>query len=69
MGRGYYQAWGEEARELHPGEVVNIPAGVKHWHGAAKDSWFTHLAIEVPAIEGRTQWCEPVSKVDYNTLK
>ena len=69
MGRGYYQAWGEEARELHPGEVVNILAGVKHWHGAAKDSWFTHLAIEVPAIEGRTQWCEPVSKVDYNTLK
>ena len=44
-GRGYYQEWGKEAVELNPGDVINIPAGVKHWHGAAKDSWFQHLAI------------------------
>lgn len=48
-GRGYYQEWGKEAPELHPGDVVNIPPEVKHWHGAAKDSWFAHLAVEVPA--------------------
>lgn len=47
-GRGYYQEWGKPAQELHPGDVVNIPAGVKHWHGAAKNSWFAHLAVEVP---------------------
>lgn len=44
-GRGYYQEWGKEAQELHPGDVVNIPAEVKHWYGAALDSWFQHLAI------------------------
>lgn len=68
-GRGYYQEWGKSARELKPGDVVNIPAGVKHWHGAAKDEWFQHLAIEVPAEEGKTEWCEPVSDEDYNKLK
>ena len=47
--RGYYQEWGKPAQELKPGDVVNIPLEVKHWHGAAKDSWFCHLAIEVPA--------------------
>lgn len=68
-GRGYYQEQGKEPRELHPGDVVNIPAGVKHWHGAAKDSWFAHLAIEVPAEGGSTQWCEPVDAGDYGRLK
>ncbi|EGW37456.1 hypothetical protein DOT_4685 [Desulfosporosinus sp. OT] len=48
-GRGWYQAWGEEPQELHPGDVVKIPPEVKHWHGAAKDSWFAHLAVEIPA--------------------
>ena len=47
-GRGWYQEYGKEPRELHPGDVVNIPAEVKHWHGAAKDTWFHHLAVEVP---------------------
>ena len=47
-GHGWYQEWGKEARALNPGDVVNIPAGVKHWHGAAADSWFQHLALEVP---------------------
>lgn len=68
-GRGYYQEWGQPARELHPGDVVNIPANVKHWHGAAPDSWFAHLAIEVPAENGRNEWCEPVADEAYSKLK
>ena len=68
-GRGYYQAWGEPARALKPGDVVNIPAGVKHWHGAAPDSWFQHLAVEVPGEETRTEWCEPVDAEEYAKLK
>ncbi len=68
-GRGWYQEQGQAARELHPGDVVNIPAGVKHWHGAAKDSWFQHLAIEVPGEDGRTKWHEPVDDAQYRALK
>lgn len=68
-GRGYYQEWGRKERELHPGDVVNIPANVKHWHGAASDSWFSHLAIEIEGTEGKTEWCEAVSDDDYNKLK
>ena len=68
-GRGYYQEWGKTARELHPGDVVNIPAGVKHWHGAAKDSWFSHLALEVPAVNGSNEWLEPVDDGDYAALQ
>jgi quercetin dioxygenase-like cupin family protein len=49
--------------------VVNIPADVKHWHGAAKDSWFVHLAIEVHSEKGPATWLEPVSDEDYNKLK
>ena len=64
-GRGWYQEWGKPARALKAGDVVNIPAGVKHWHGAASDSWFAHLAVEVPAVGGSTQWCEPVSDEQY----
>ena len=67
-GRGNYQAWGKEARKLQPGDVVHIPAGVKHWHGAAPDTWFQHLAIEVPGENCRTEWCEPVSDEDYAKL-
>lgn len=68
-GRGYYQEWGKKAQELNPGDIVNIPTGVKHWHGAAPDSWFSHLAVEVPAEDGRTEWCEPVSDEDYANVK
>lgn len=68
-GRGYYQEWGKEPLELHPGDVVNIPAEVKHWHGAAPDSWFSHLAIEVPGEETKNEWCEPVSDGEYGGLK
>lgn len=65
-GRGYYQEWGKEAQELHPGDVVVIPAGVKHWHGAAPDSWFAHLAVEVPGEDTRNEWLEAVSDEEYS---
>ena len=67
-GRGWYQEWGQEARELHPGDVVNIPTGVKHWHGAAADSWFSHLALEVPGENGSNEWLEAVSDAEYSKL-
>ena len=69
QGRGYYQEWGKPAQELHPGDVVNIPPETKHWHGAAKDSWFTHIAVEVPAKDGSNEWLERVSDEEYNKLK
>lgn len=68
-GRGYYQEEGKEAQELRPGDVVNIPVGVKHWHGAAKDSWFSHLAVEVPGENGSNEWLEAVDDGTYNSLK
>lgn len=68
-GRGYYQEWGKEPRELHAGDVVNIPPEVKHWHGAAPDSWFVHLAIEVPAEGASNEWLDPVSDEEYGKLK
>ena len=67
-GRGWYQEWGKSAQELHPGDVVNIPANVKHWHGAAKDSWFAHLAVEVPGEDTANEWLEAVSDEDYSKL-
>lgn len=67
-GRGYYQEWGKEARELKPGDVVVIPPEVKHWHGAAPDSWFAHLAVEVPGEGTANEWCEPVSDEEYGKL-
>ena len=68
-GRGYYQEWGKPAIEMKPGDCINIPAGVKHWHGAAPDSWFSHLAIEVPGENGSNEWLEPVDDEQYNVLK
>ena len=68
-GRGYYQEDGQPARKLHPGDVVNIPAGVKHWHGAAPNSWFSHLAVEVPGVETSNEWLEPVTDEVYSKLK
>ncbi len=59
-GYGYYQEFGKEKRELKPGDIVNIPVDVKHWHGARPDSWFSHISIEVPGVEGSTEWLEPV---------
>jgi quercetin dioxygenase-like cupin family protein/alkylhydroperoxidase/carboxymuconolactone decarboxylase family protein YurZ len=68
-GRGWYQEEGKEAEALVPGKVIHIPAEVKHWHGAAADSWMAHLAIEVAGEETSTEWCEPVSDEDYGTLR
>lgn len=68
-GRGWYQEDGKEARELFPGDVVTIPQNVKHWHGAAKDSWFVHLSIETNARLGPAQWLEPVPDAVYDRLK
>ena len=67
-GRGWYQEEGRPAAELHGGDVVAIPANVKHWHGAAKDSWFVHLAVEVPGEATANEWCEPVSDEEYSKL-
>lgn len=63
-GRGFYQEYGKTPVEMLPGTVVNIPANVKHWHGAANDEWFSHLAIEIPGEETQNEWCEPVDD-DY----
>ena len=67
-GRGYYQEWGKDPVEMTPGSMVNIPEGVKHWHGAAPDSWFSHLAIEVPGENASSEWLEPVSDEQYGKL-
>ena len=68
-GRGYYQEWAKPAQELHPGDVVNIPPEVKHWHGAAPDSWFQHLAVEVPAEGASNEWLAPVTDEEFDNLK
>lgn len=68
-GRGWYQEEGKPARELHAGDVVNIPANVKHWHGAAKDSWFSHLAVELPGESASNEWLEPVTDETYDALQ
>ncbi len=68
-GEGWYQEEGQPARALKPGDVVEIPANVKHWHGAKAGSWFSHLAFECPG-EGRSnEWCEPVDDDTYNELE
>lgn len=68
-GRGWYQEEGESARELHAGDVVEIHPNVKHWHGAAYYSWFSHLSVETNVEMGPPEWFEPVSKDEYNQLK
>lgn len=68
-GRGYYQEWGKDAIEMNPGDCINIPVGVKHLHGAAPDSWFSHLAIEVPGENGSNKWLEAVDAETYGKLK
>lgn len=67
-GEGWYQEEGSAPRSLKPGDVVQIPAGVKHWHGAKKDSWFSHSAVEVPGENTSNEWCEPVSNEEYDKL-
>ena len=68
-GEGWYQEEGKDAVSLKPGSVIIIPANVKHWHGAKKDSWFSHIAIEVPGEETSNEWCEPVTDEEYEGLE
>ena len=68
-GEGWYQEEGKEAVSLTPGTVITIPAEVKHWHGAKADSWFSHIAIEVPGEETGNEWCEPVTDEEYGKLQ
>ena len=68
-GEGWYQEEGKPAVSLTPGTVITIPANVKHWHGAKKDSWFSHIAVEVPGEETANEWLEPVSADQYDGLE
>jgi quercetin dioxygenase-like cupin family protein len=68
-GRGYYQEWGKEPKELQEGDIVNISANVKHWHGAAPDSYFSHIAVEVDGTDVENVWLEAVEDSEYNKLK
>lgn len=68
-GRGWYQEEGKPAVEILPGTVVHIPANVKHWHGAAADSWFAHLAFEIPGENASNEWLEPVSDEEYGRVR
>ena len=67
-GNGWYQEWGKPARSLAPGDVVEIKAGVKHWHGASKDSWFSHIAVEMSGENASNEWLEAVSDEEYDAL-
>lgn len=67
-GSGWYQEEGKDAVSLEPGSVIVIPAGIKHWHGAKADSWFSHIACELPGKDTRNDWLDPVSEEDYSKL-
>ena len=67
-GEGWYQEEGKPAVSLTPGTVITIPANVKHWHGAKADSWFSHIAVEVPGEDCSNEWCEPVTDEEYAKL-
>lgn len=68
-GYGWYQEEGKKAQSLKPGDVITIPANVKHWHGAKKDSWFSHIAIEIPGEKTSNEWCEQVTDKKYDKLE
>ena len=67
-GEGWYQEEGKVAVSLHEGSVVSIPSNVKHWHGAKANSWFSHIAVEIPGENTSNEWCEPVSDEEYSSL-
>ncbi len=67
-GEGWYQEDGKPAQSLKPGDVVTIPAGVKHWHGAKANCWFSHLAVECPGEDTSNEWLEPVTDESYDRL-
>ena len=68
-GEGWYQEENKSPVSLTAGTVITIPAEVKHWHGAKKDSWFSHIAVEVPGTDTSNEWCEPVTDEEYNKLE
>lgn len=68
-GKGWYQEFGKPARALNEGDIVVIPTNVKHWHGARKDSWFSHLSIEIPGENTQNEWLEPVNDDYYDKLE
>ena len=65
-GEGWYQEFGKEKVSLKPGDVITIPANIKHWHGAKKDSWFSHIAVEVPGENTSNEWLEEVTDEEYS---
>ena len=67
-GNGWYHEEGKDAISLSPGDVITIPANIKHWHGAKKDSWFSHIAVEVPGENTSNEWCEKVTDEEYYNL-
>ena len=67
-GEGWYQEEGKKAKSLVPGTVIYIPTGVKHWHGAKRNSWFSHLAVEIPGKDSDIKWLEEVSDQEYSKL-
>ena len=67
-GEGWYREEGKPARSLRPGDVVVIPPEVKHWHGAKADSWFSHIAVEVPGENASNEWLEAVTDEEYAAL-
>ena len=67
-GEGWYQEENKKSVSLVPGTVITIPPNVKHWHGAKADSYFSHIAVEVPGEETSTEWCEPVTDEEYKNL-
>lgn len=67
-GKGYYQEWNKPVQKLTVGDIVNVPADVKHWHGATADSHFSHIAIEIPATNAYNEWLEPVNDTYYNNI-
>ena len=67
-GSGWYQADGEQAVSMVPGTVIRVPAGIKHWHGAKADSWFSHVAFTTPGEDVSNEWLEPVTDQEYTAL-
>lgn len=67
-GKGWYQEYGKQAVSLEPGTVITIPAGVKHWHGAKEDSWFSHISVEIPGEDSENEWLEAVTDEVYDNL-